>query len=375
MINSGRALRSRYFSSKAMLFSLLSALMLAQATDVQANNTEAELATALVSMDLLSREFRIDGAVEAINKATVSAQTSGTIQKILVDVDDFVEKGMVIVQLKDVSQNAQLKKAQAGEQEAISNLSKAQDEFDRIEGIYAKKVVSKSQMDDATHALSAAKARLDSARASLEEAREQLSYTRVKAPYSGIVTERHVEVGETVQTGAKIMTGVSLDKLRVNVDVPQKLINKIRVYGKAFVYTEAGLGGDQVQVAVDKITIFPIADRASNTFKVRLDLPEGIAGLFPGMFVKASLVTGEKQVLQVPQQSIVYRSELTAVYVISDDGTINFRHVRLGRKNGDSLIVLSGLTEGEKVALDPIQAGIVLMQQRRQQNTAGTSHE
>ncbi len=375
MINSGRVLRSRYFSSKAMLLSLLSTLMLAQATDVQANNTEAELATALVSMDLLSREFRIDGAVEAINKATVSAQTSGAIQKILVDVDDFVEKGTVIVLLKDVSQKAQLKKAQAGEQEAISNLSKAQDEFERIEDIYAKKVVSKSQMDDATHALSAAKARLDSARASLEEAREQLSYTRVKAPYSGIVTERHVEVGETVQTGAKIMTGVSLDKLRVNVDVPQKLINKIRVYGKAFVYTEAGLGGDQVQVAVDKITIFPIADRASNTFKVRLDLPEGIAGLFPGMFVKASLVTGEKQVLQVPQQSIVYRSELTAVYVISDDGTINFRHVRLGRKNGDSLIVLSGLTEGEKVALDPIQAGIVLMQQRRQQNTAGTSHE
>ena len=379
MINSGRVLRSRYFSSKAMLLSLLSTLMLAQATDVQASNTEAELATALVSMDLLSREFRIDGAVEAINKATVSAQTSGAIQKILVDVDDFVEKGTVIVLLKDVSQKAQLKKAQAGEQEAISNLSKAQDEFERIEDIYAKKVVSKSQMDDATHALSAAKARLDSARASLEEAREQLSYTRVKAPYSGIVTERHVEVGETVQTGAKIMTGVSLDKLRVNVDVPQKLINKIRVYGKAFVYTEAGLGGDQVQVAVDKITIFPIADRASNTFKVRLDLPEGIAGLFPGMFVKASLVTGEKQVLQVPQQSIVYRSELTAVYVIADDGAINFRHVRLGRKNGDSLIVLSGLTEGEKVALDPIKAGIELMQQRRQQNTgqpkAESAHE
>ena len=92
------------------------------------------------------------------------------------------------------------------------------------------------------------------------------------------------------------------------------------------------------------------------------------------MFVKASLVTGEKQVLQVPQRSIVYRSELTAVYVIADDGTINFRHVRLGRKNGDSLIVLSGLTEGEKVALDPIKAGIELMQQRRQQNSE-SAHE
>lgn len=328
----------------------------------------AELATAEVSMETLSREFRLDGVVEAINKATVSAQTQGTIQQILVDVDDFVEKGAVIMQLKDVSQKAQLKKAQAGEKEAISHLSQAEDEFKRIKDIYAKKVVSKSKMDEATHALSAAKARLQSARASLEEAQEQLSYTRVTAPYSGIVTERHVEVGETVQTGAKLMTGVSLDKLRVNVDVPQSLINKIRVYGKAFVYTEAalGTGDEQVQVPVEKITIFPIADRASNTFKVRLDLPEGIVGLFPGMFVKASLVTGEKDVLMVPEQCAVYRSEVTAIYVIADDGTVNFRHVRLGSRSNSSLAVLSGLSEGEKVALDPIKAGIVAMQQRRQ---------
>ena len=368
MASLNRTQRSRNFAVKTLLFSLLVVLVPGQFQAAQASNTNGELATAEVSLDLLSREFRLDGVVEAINKATVSAQTRGTIQKILVDVDDFAEKGAVIIHLKDVSQKSQLKKAQAGEKEAISHLSKAEDEFKRIEDIYAKKVVSKSKMDEARHALSAAKARLDSARANLEEAREQLSYTRVKAPYSGIVTERHVEVGETVQTGAKLMTGVSLDKLRVNVDVPQNMINKIRVFGKAFVYTDAAIGGDQVQVAVDKITVFPIADRASNTFKVRLDLPQGIDGLFPGMFVKASLVTGEKQVLQVPQKSIVYRSELTAVYVVTEDGSINFRHVRLGRTNNDSQIVLSGLTVGEKVALDPIEAGIVLMQQRRQQS-------
>jgi len=372
---STRLQKTRSASLKAWLFGLLTGfIVLAQVLFVQAAYAEDELETAEVALELLSREFRLDGVVEAVNKATVSAQTRGTIQQLLVDVDDYVEKGAVIVHLKDVSQKAQLKKAQAGEKEAISHLAKAQDEFERMEDIYAKKVVSKAKMDEATHALSAAKARLESARASLEEAREQLSYTRVKAPYSGIVTERHVEVGENVQTGAKLMTGVSLDQLRVNVDVPQSLINKIRVFGKAYVYTDAAIGGDQVQVVVDKITVFPIADRASNTFKVRLDLPEGIDGLFPGMFVKASLVTGEKQVLQVPQQSIVYRSELTAVYVLSDDGSISFRHVRLGRINRDSQIVLSGLTEGEKVALDPIAAGAALMQQRRQQN-AGSGHE
>jgi RND family efflux transporter MFP subunit len=347
--------------------------MLGQTQYAQAENSIDELATAEVTLDLLSREFRLDGVVEAVHRATVSAQTSGTIKEILVDVDDFVEKGAVIAQLKDVSQKAKLKKAQAGEKEAISHLAKAEDEFERMEDIYAKKVVSKAKMDEATHALSAARARLESARASLEEAREQLSYTRIKAPYSGIVTERHVEVGETVQTGSKIMTGVSLDKLRVNVDVPQNLINKIRIFGKAYVYTEAAIGGDLAQVAVDKITVFPIADRASNTFKVRLDLPEGIDGLFPGMFVKTSLVIGEKEVLQVPQKSVVYRSELTAVYVISDDGSISFRHVRLGRSSHDNQIVLSGLTVGEKVALDPIAAGAALMHQRRQ--NARSSHE
>ncbi len=341
-------------------------LQLSQLQFAHAVNADSKLETAEVRLQLLSREFRLDGIVEAIHKATISAQTRGTVQQILVDVDDYVEKGAIIVHLKDVSQQAQLKKALAGEKEAISHLSKAKDEYKRVKDVYAKKVVSKSEMDAATHALSAAKARLESARASLEEAREQLSYTRVKAPYSGIVTQRHVEVGENVQPGAPLMTGVSLDKLRVNVDVPQSLINKIRQYEKAYVYIKSWVGDEFNQLAVEKITIFPIADKTSNTFKVRLDLPEGIKGLFPGMFVKASLVTGEKQVLMVPKQSIVFRSEVTAVYVLTDDGTINFRHIRMGSISNDSQVVLSGLAEGEKVALDPIRAGIVLMQQRQQ---------
>ncbi len=134
----------------------------------------------------------------------------------------------------------------------------------------------------------------------------------------------------------------------------------------------------QKQVAVEKITVFPIADQASNTFKVRLDLPEGITGLFPGMYIKTSLVTGEKEVLMVPAKSIVHRSEVTAVYVVHDDGVINFRHVRLGSKQGSSedasQVILSGLSAGEKVAIDPIQAGINLITQRRQQS-AGMTNE
>ncbi len=359
----------------------ISLVLLVPAMQLQAAGNGLETATA--SKVPVHREFRLDGEVEAVNKATISAQTSGTIQKILVDVDDYVEQGAVLIQLKDVSQQARLKKALAGEKEAVSHLAQAQDEYQRVKDVFKKKVVSKSKMDDATHALSAAKARLESDRANLEEAREQLSHTRIKAPYSGIVTQRHVEVGETVRLGAPLMTGVSLDKLRVNVDVPQSLIKKIRLYNKAFIYNDdvynVNTGGDRpALIPVEKITVYPIADRASNTFKVRLDLPAGVKGLFPGMFVKVTLVTGEKQALMIPLSSVVHRSEVTAVYVVADDGQINFRHVRMGAIRGDQQEVLSGVVEGEKVALDPIKAGIVLMRQRQQstaKNNSENSHD
>ncbi len=334
----------------------------------------SKLKTAVVRLDTFNREFRLDGEVEAINKTTVSAQTHGTIEKIMADVDDYVEKGALIIRLNDVPQQAQLKKALAGEKEAKSHLSSAQDAYKRIKNVFAKKVVSKAKMDQATHDLSAAKARLEAARASLVEAREQLSYTRIIAPYNGIVTKRYVETGETVQPGTKLMTGLSLENLRVNVNVPQSLINKVRKYVKAYIYTSAPINGSTIRVQSEKMTIFPIADKASNTFKVRLDLPAGIKGLFPGMFVKVGLVTGEKQALMIPQKSIAYRSEVTAVYVVGSDGLIRFRYVRLGGKSGTSRVVLSGLMQGEKVALDPIRAGAMLIAQR-QQLMAGQKHD
>jgi RND family efflux transporter MFP subunit len=369
-MNRRREIRKPLFSA---FFTLV--LQAGFVTSVYAMDAETAPDTAEVSRQLLSREFHLDGVVEATHKATITAQTKGTVQQVLVDVDDFVEKGALIIQLKDVSQQAQLKKARAAEKEASAQLSNAQDEYNRVKDIYAKKVVSKAEMDKATHALSAAKARLESARAGLEEAREQLSYTRVTAPYSGIVTQRHVEIGENVQPGSQLMTGVSLDKLRVNVDVPQNLINDIRQYKKAFVFVKSRIGGSVNKVAVDEITIFPVADTRTNTFRVRLDLPQGIEGLFPGMYIEVSLVTGEKQVLMVPKQSVVYRSEVTAAYVVDDNGIISFRHIRVGNISDDLQVVLSGLNEEEKVALDPIQAGITLMRQRRQSGgKAGEPH-
>ena len=206
-------------------------------------------------------------------------------------------------------------------------------------------------MDKAETALESATAEAEAAEATIQQALEQLQYTRVRAPYTGIVTHRHVQTGEIANPGQPLMSGISLDELRVTVDVPQ-----IRKLNKASVL-EPGNG----YINVEKITIFPFADHGSNTFKVRLDLPTGVKNLFPGMYVKTAFVTGVSRELVVPREAVVFRSEVTGVYVVGEEGRASLRHVRLGRElPGGAMIVLSGLDPGETVALDPVAAGATI---------------
>jgi len=304
------------------------------------------------------REYRLDGVVEAIRRTTVSAQTQGQVEEILYDVDDFVEKGTVVARLKDTEHRARVTQAAAELKSSTAQLQQAKDEYSRAQGLHAKKLISDSDMDKAKAERETAQGRFEAAVAGLEQWEEQLRYTRIRAPYSGIVTHRHVEVGETVSPGQPVMTGISLDELRVITDVPQSLIPSVRRGGEVRVYPPGG-----GTLVADEITIFPYAELSSNTFKVRLDLPEGTKGLFPGMFVKTGFVTGEKRELVVPEEAVVFRSEVTGVYVVNGGGRLHFRQVRLGRDLGDVLVVLAGLTEGERVALDPIAAGAALKAQ------------
>jgi RND family efflux transporter MFP subunit len=319
----------------------------------------AELATAEVVLQESPREFLLDGTVAAIQQTTVSAQTSGQVEEILFDVDDFVAQGEVLVRLKATEQKARLDQAEADLKEALARLQEAQDEYKRAQGLFEKKLVSASQMDKVTAALKSARARQEAASAGLIQAREQFEYTRIKAPYSGIVTERHIEVGEIASPGQRLMSGLSLDQLRVVVDVPQSLVATIRRLGQARVLLREG-----EIIEATGLTVFPYADERSNTFKVRVALPPGIPNLFPGMFVKVAFVTGVKKQLVVPRSAVVYRSEVTAVYVIDKQGRVHFRRIRAGNPaDKDGLAVIAGLTKGERVALDPITAGAALKRQ------------
>lgn len=322
------------------------------ATSVLADETPLE--TASVQRSTTPRERVLDGTVEAVNRATMSAQTAGRIAEVFFDVDDYVQAGEPIVRFTNVEQQSALGAAKAALSEAQARAIQAEEEYQRVSGLFESQSASRREYDQALAARDAARARVAAAMSSVDAAGQQFEYTLVRAPYAGIVTERHVEVGEAVGVGQPLMSGLSLESLRVVVDLPQQVAAKVREYKKAFVLTGEG------RVEVARVTIFPFAHQASNTFRVRLDLPEGQFALYPGMFVKVAFVTGEAQRLLVPSSALLRRSEVTGVYVVDDEQRVRMRQVRVGGTFDDRTEILAGLREGERVAADPVEAGIRL---------------
>lgn len=301
-----------------------------------------------VATETVRDTIALDGTLEATNKATLTAQTSGRVVKIHYDVDDYVPAGAVVMELAASEQGARAARAGAGLAEAQAALREAETNYQRAGQLVAQKLISQADYDRVKANYEAAQARVSSAEAAQAEAQTQYGYTRVRAPYNGIVTARHIEVGELATPGRPLISGLSLQKVRVTTHVPQKFIDKVREQKKLQLVLQDGRA-----IEATNVVVFPYADEDSHAFKVRADLAPDVSGeIYPGMFVKVRLATGEKPAIRVPQAALVERNELTAVYVRRADGAPELRQVRVGRREGGKVEILAGLAVGEHVWLD-----------------------
>jgi len=296
----------------------------------------------------LVEKVRLDGSVEAVQESTVSAQTAGTIMALPFDVDDRVEQGALIARLEDTEQRSRLRQAEGNLEEAEASLLDARQQFERIESLYQQDVASRSDFDEARNRLDGARARFVRAEAAVAEAREQLDYTRVEAPYTGVVTERHVEVGESVRPGQPLLSGFSLDELRVVAGVPQRYVEHARNVSRLTVSMDNGR-----TLPVTRMTVFPFADAQSHSIRLRLYLEERTDGIVPGMLVRVDLAAGQREALWIPAESLLQRGELRAVFVRDGQGKPRLRQVRVGVREKGRLEILSGLDGDDAVAARP----------------------
>ena len=327
------------------------------------------LASVVVQPVDATREQTWDGVIEAVADTTISAQTNARVLELPFDVGDRVAKGDVLVRFTDIEQKSGQRAAAAYVAAARAALRDAEAQWQRVEEVVGRGLMARAQLDAARARRDAARANLGAAEAVLRSAGQQADYTVVRAPFDGVVTHRYVEVGEAVQSGPPtpqpLIALAALDALRVEVVVPQSAADRIREQGRAEI---VGPGGDRVRAA--EVTVFPYADPATHTFRVRVALPGGTTGLYPGMTVKVAFAVGQAQRLLVPASALVRRGELSGVYVIDPDGSVGLRQLRLGHRFGDQLEVLAGLAPGDRIASDPEAAALYLSQRHAGRTTA-----
>ena len=311
------------------------------------------LQTAAVQYREVEQTYAAEGVVEAVKQSTVAAQISGRVVAVNFDVGDRVKKGQVIVRIDPTEVNQIYAASQAQIAQADATLRNAKAQYERTQRLVQQKFMSAAAMDKAQADYQAAKAQLAAAEAGGGQAAATRGYATVIAPYSGVVSARQVELGEMAVPGKPLMTGFDPNELRVTASMPQYQLDAVRKLASASVEFPAL----KKRIQALRVTILPVADAQTHTTQIRLDLPPGIEGLYPGMFARAYFAIGRVKKLLIPVSAVAKRSEVAGTYVVGENGEIRFRQLRLGEAaGGEDVEVLAGVAAGEKVALDPVAA-------------------
>lgn len=330
-----------------MLYVLLGGALTAQAEP---------LAVAQVEYREVAQTYSTEGLVEATRQSTVSAQISGRVKEILFDVGDRVKPGQLILRIDEREAAQALAGSQAQLAQAQANLQNAKSTYERAKQMFAQKFISQASLDKAQADYQVAVGQAAASHAGASQAGLAHAYTAVVAPYGGVVAARHVEVGEMVMPGKPLMTGFDPSEMRVLVSVPQYKLAEIGKHPEVMV--EVPTLNRYIKAAMTKVQ--PLADARTHGTEVRVYLPANEADIYPGMFVRVHFVVGKIRKLMLPASAVLRRSEVVAVYVVDEKGAVKLRQVRLGEASADDGVeVLAGLNPGEKVALDPVKAGMV----------------
>ena len=311
-----------------------------------------------VQLKSVGHGFEMDGVVQPVKQSTVSAQASGRIVALLVKAGDKVRAGQLLATIDDRETQTGVQRSQAQSAQAQAELGNAQANFDRTRDLLAKGFISAAAMDTARAQLKSAQA--GRAQAQAGEAQSGLSqgFTRVSAPFDAFVTQTLSEAGDLAFPGKPLLTLYAPMPLRVVVQVP--VSRSVQVQGSSAIDVQVpAADGSLKWIRPGQVSHLPTADAVSQTIEWRLALPDVSAqAVLPGQQVRVRFAAGQSQRLVIPASAVLRRGELTAVYVVSGQG-FSLKAIRLGAAHGaQGIEVLAGLSETDRVALDPVRAGL-----------------
>jgi len=361
----------------------------------------------------VQRSVQIVGTLISQEEVTLSNEVPATIERILVDMGDRVQRGQTLIKLDErearleaermtaslqasreaLTRSRQvLDSSRANVERAQAVLSDAQVNLKRFQGLFAEGAISASQRDSAQTqydvgvaslrvaeaqyesdraAIKNAEANVELAVATLELARKHWKDMEVVAPFDGFVRKRLVNVGETYKEKTPLMSLVATQALKLQGEVSERFAPQVGVGRPVRVEVEAYPG----RSFAGKITrMSPAIDTESRTFTVEASVPNPGSLLKPGFFAKASILTGtERNVSFVPEEAVVSFAGIVKVYVIGGDKAEE-RRVVTGQRTEGWVEILEGVNPGETVAtsnLSQLATGTAVVIQAGASGTAG----
>lgn len=320
-------------------------------------DSSASLRSQLVGWAAPRLGASVDGVVEAVRQTVVAAQVAGSIVQLDVKAGDRVKAGQVLLRIdaRSAQQANQASEAQA--QAARAALQLAGRELERQQQLFQQRYISQAALDQAEAQFQATQAQVKAQLAQLAMSRTQGDFNVVRSPYDGVVSELSVALGDMAMPGRALLSVYDPSALRVTAHLPQS---------QALGLTDSSqfqieLTGQDQPVRPLKVQLLPTVDASSYTVPLRLELPR-LVGVAPGMFARVQLPASAASqqgghsatiAISVPVTALVRRGEMSGVYVLNAEGQARLRQLRLGAQQAGMVEVLSGLSRGERIALDP----------------------
>ena len=281
------------------------------------------------------------GTMAAVQGVNIAADLPGTVDRIGFESGQTVREGEVLALLDTRQEQAQLAAADAQRELARVN-------FKRMEGLLNERVIAQSEFDRATADQRQADARVGEIRAAIDR-------KTIRAPFSGVLGIRHVNLGQYLSGGDALVTLQSLNPIYVNFGVPQQSAPEMRI-GRSVRLTAENLAGADFTGRITAID--SIVNETTRNIQVQATLANPGGRLRPGMFVQTEIVLGAaRDVVSLPASAISYAPYGDSVFVVADlknDKGQIYRGVRqqfvkLGGARGDQISVVSGVKAGDEV--------------------------
>lgn len=276
------------------------------------------------------------GTVEPWRRSVVAGELSALVEKFPVDEGMKVKGGQVLAQLRTDTLTIQLNSADASHREAETRYQQAQKDLERIKTLFAKKLVTQKEYDDAVTQEAALANRLALLESELLQVRDQLKKTRVVAPFDGWVIKEFTEVGQWIQAGGPIVELVDLSRVQVEVPLPERYVGEIKV-GASVTANFDGLRGFEAKGRV--FSVVAQADRNSRTFPIKIELPNTDLAIKSGLVSRVILQVGAPYAaLVVPKDALVLRGGSEFVFVMKDGSVSQVPVVTVNHVNSDAEI-------------------------------------